>query len=210
MKLQLAIDEMTIEEGINFVEPLIDYVDIIEIGTPLVIRSGVEKAVKAFKKAYPNTEILADEKIMDGGYFETELGFKSGASYVTVLGVSDKATIAECIRAAKDYNQKIVVDMICVDNMEQRIGELEALDADILAVHTGADQQANGRTPLDDLKEMKKYAKKAKIAVAGGINSETIKTYAALKPDIIIVGSGVTKADNPLEEVKKIKEAMVQ
>ena len=52
-------------------------------------------------------------------------------------------------------------------------------------------------------------AKKAKIAVAGGISSKTIDKYAALKPEIIIVGSAIGNAEDPAAEAKAIKEAMM-
>lgn len=208
MKLQLALDELKLEDALSFAKTLVDYVDIIEIGTPFVIDSGME-AVRQFKEKYPSIELLSDEKIMDGGYYESQLGFEAGAEYVTVLGVTDDLTIKKCLDAANDFNKQVVVDMICVKNMEERIEELEEIGVHVLAVHTGADQQAAGRTPLDDLKVMKKVAKKAKIAVAGGINSSTIENYVKLDPDIIIVGSGITRAENPTDEVKKIKEAMI-
>ena len=43
----------------------------------------------------------------------------------------------------------------------------KAFGVDIIAVHTGADQQQAGRTPLEDLKGVKQYAKAVQVAVAG-------------------------------------------
>lgn len=207
MKLQLALDEHKLEDALNFAEQVADYVDIIEIGTPFVIDSGME-GVRRFKEKFSDKEILSDEKIMDGGYYEAQLGFEAGAEYVTVLGVSDLVTIQNCVKAAEDFNKQVVVDMICVENLPERIAELEEIGVHVLAVHTGADVQALGRTPLDDLKIMTQHAKKAKIAVAGGINSQTIQEYVGLNPDIVIVGSGITRSEDPVKEVKLIKEAM--
>lgn len=207
MKLQLALDEHKLEDALLFAEKVIDYVDIIEVGTPFVIDSGME-GVRKMKEKFPDKEILSDEKIMDGGYYESQLGFEAGAEYVTALGVSDVITIKRCIEAANDFEKQIVVDMICVEDMPATIREMEEIGAHVLAVHTGADQQAMGRTPLDDLKIMTEHAKKAKIAVAGGINSKTVSDYVALDPDIIIVGSGITRAKDPLSEIKAIREAM--
>lgn len=49
-----------------------------------------------------------------------------------------------------------MVDMICVKDFATRIPVLEELGVDVIAVHTGADQQQAGRTPIEDLIEMKK------------------------------------------------------
>ncbi|HEY0208084.1 3-hexulose-6-phosphate synthase [Acerihabitans sp.] len=209
MKLQLALDELKLVDALALAEKVIDYVDIIEIGTPFVIDEGMN-AVRQFKSRFPGKEILADEKIMDGGYLESTLAFEAGADYVTVLGVTDILTVKACLRAAHEYHRQVVVDMICVDDLPARIREMEAAGAHILAVHTGADQQAAGRHPIEDLKIMLKHVTRAKVSVAGGINSKTIEEYAVLRPDIVIVGSAITHAADPAQEARLIKQAMLQ
>lgn len=205
MKLQIALDDLTLEEAVVLVEKVQDYIDIIEIGTPFVYEYGME-AVRTMKAKFPDKEILADMKIMDAGYYEAEEALKAGADYVTVLGVTDNLTIKGCKDAAEKYGKEIVVDMICVSDMEDRIAKLEELGAHGLAVHTGTDQQAAGRTPLDDLKTMRSAAKSAKISVAGGIHADTVKDYAVYHPDVLIVGSGICHAEDPAEAAKEIYE----
>ena len=183
MKLQLALDDITLEDALSLVRTVRDYIDIIEIGTPFVIEYGME-AVRVMKKEFPEKEILADLKIMDAGDYEAEEALKAGADYVTVL------------------------DMICVEDMPKKIAQMEEIQAHIIAVHVGADQQAAGREPLEDLKLMKECVKAAGVSVAGGINGKTISDYTALRPDIVIVGSGITHALDPVAEARKIYEAV--
>lgn len=208
MKLQIALDELSLERAMELCEQVREYIDIIEIGTPFVIREGM-KAVALFAKTFPEKEILADLKIMDAGDYESELAFTAGADYATVLGVTDVLTIAGCVKAARRFEKQCVVDLICVPDFKKTIVALEALEVDVIAVHTGADQQHAGRTPLEDLTEVKSLVKKAKIAVAGGISSTTIEGYVALQPDIIIVGSGICGQADPVAEARKIKEKML-
>lgn len=208
MKLQLALDEMKTDAAIELVEKVKDYVDILEVGTPLCLDAGND-AVAALKKAFPDKEILADCKIMDGGYFEAENAIKAGADYVTVCAAADVLTVKGAFKATQDYGKKLVVDMITIEDIPAKVAELEEIGVDVLAVHTGADAQAVGREPIQDLEVMAGCSKKAEIAVAGGINSKTIEKYVALKPEIVIVGSAIGNAEDPVAEAKAIKEAML-
>lgn len=207
MKLQLAIDELNLAEALDILKALHPYIDIIEVGTPFLIDAGRE-AVRQIKKNYPKLDVLCDAKIMDAGAYEAQLAYDAGAEYVTVLGITDDLTIKGCVEQAKKQQRQVMVDLICVQNYAARIPAIEALGVDVIAVHTGADQQHAGRTPLEDLKELKHYVKKVKVAVAGGINSETIDDYVALEPDIVIVGSGILNAADPVDAAKRIKAAL--
>ena len=105
MKLQIALDDLTMEEALVLMDTVQNYVDIIEIGTPFIYEYGME-AVRTMKKRYPDKEILADMKIMDAGYYEAEEALKAGADYVTVLAVTDLLTIQGCVKAAQAYGSK--------------------------------------------------------------------------------------------------------
>jgi len=195
-KLQIALDDVTLEDALKLMEKVHNIVDIVEVGTPFMMVYGME-AVRKIKSSFPNLEVLCDAKIMDAGTYEAGLMFQAGADYVTVLGVTDDLTIADVVKAAAKEGKKVMADMICVADLKTRIARIEELGVDVIAVHTGVDQQTMGGTPLDDLKEMRACVRHTALAVAGGINPETIDEYLKYEPEIVIVGGGITHASDP-------------
>ena len=53
MKLQIALDDITLEDALVLVGKVRDYIDIIEIGTPFVYEYGMQ-AVRAMKEHFPD------------------------------------------------------------------------------------------------------------------------------------------------------------
>ena len=201
MKLQIAFDDISSGAMLNLLDICKEFVHIAEVGTPMIIEEGLSP-VRKIRQAFPDLEILADTKIIDGGYYEARSAFQAGANYATVLGMADLLTIEACLDAAKELGGTIVVDMICVTNLPRRIEQLEELGVTSLAVHVGVDQQAAGRTPLDDLAVMKMHSRKSRIFVAGGITPKTIHHYRELGADVAIVGGGVRHSDTPREAAR--------
>ena len=64
--LQVALDLFKTEDALEILEEVADYVDIIELGTPLIISEGA-RVVKTVKDKYPDKIVFADIKVMDGG-----------------------------------------------------------------------------------------------------------------------------------------------
>ncbi|MBQ9942113.1 MAG: 3-hexulose-6-phosphate synthase [Christensenellaceae bacterium] len=205
MKLQAALDDISLQDAIALLEKVQDHVDIVEVGTPFLMEYGLG-AVRTIREKFPRLEILCDAKIMDAGAYEAEHAFAAGSDYVTVLGVTDDRTVAEVVSCAKKAGKKVMVDMICVADLASRIKTMEDLDVDIIAVHTGIDQQAAGRTPLDDLIEMRKHVKKAQLAVAGGISIKTVDAYLENGAHIIIAGGCIAHAADPAAAAKELAE----
>ncbi len=195
-KLQLALDDISLENALSLLQDLQDDIDIVEVGTPFMIQYGM-KAVREIRKAFPELYILCDGKIMDAGAYEAEEMLQAGADCITVLAVTDDSTVCACVKTAEKYHADVMADMLCVQDLASRAKELEQLGVDIIAVHTGVDQQAQGRTPLMDLKELKHAVSSARLAVAGGIKLDTVDAYLSLDPDIIIVGSGILREKDP-------------
>lgn len=187
MELQLALDFISIEDSIELLKEVGDSIDIVEIGTPFIVKDGM-RAVREVRKAFPNLKILADLKIMDAGKEETACAVEAGADIVTVLGASNDTTIRVSAEAAHKAGKKIMVDMIDVPDVEARAAEIDKLGVDYICVHTAFDVQSTGLNPLEELQKVNRVVKNARSAVAGGIKLATIEGIAAEKPAILIVG----------------------
>lgn len=191
MELQLALDLVNIPEAKQIVAEVQEHIDIVEIGTPVVINEGL-RAVKEIKEQFPSLKVLADLKVMDAGAYEVMKAAEAGADIVTVLGATDDATIRGAVEEAKKHNTKILVDMINVKDIETRAREIDALGVDYICVHTGYDLQAEGQSPFEQLRIIKNVVKNSKTAVAGGIKLGTLPDVVKAKPDLVIVGGGIT------------------
>lgn len=207
MKLQIALDLDSLEKAKDMAEKVYGIVDIIELGTPLMLKEGVG-AVGVMKKLFPNALILADMKIADGGYIEAKFAYDEGADIVTVLGVSADETILGVRRAAREAGKQVYVDMLSVTDLAVRARELDALDVDIIGVHTAFDVQKTGRTPFDDLAVLKANCKNAQVAAAGGIKLDTIHRAVELGADIAIVGGALVGSADPRETAVQFKQCL--
>ena len=177
----------------------------LEAGTPLIKSEGME-AVRQLKKRFPSKAIVADMKTMDTGSLEAEIACKSGADVVSILALADDKTIREAAVACKRYGAKLMVDLIgCPKPVERGIA-CEKLGAEIVCAHAGIDQQMGGVTSLSIAKGL--FGKvRVKIAIAGGINSETV-AQAAKYAEVIVVGGAITKAGDAEKATRILVGAM--
>lgn len=204
MKLQVALDTLSLEECIQLLEQTKGSVEIAEVGTPFIIEEGMVP-VKEIHKRFPEIEVLADAKIMDAGEFEADKCFEAGASIVTVLGVSHDETIQGVVRSAKNHNGKVMVDMINVHDLAIRTKEIDEMGVDYICVHTAFDVQQSGQDPLEELKIVNNVIHHAKSAVAGGVKLETIQDIVNEGAEIIVVGGAICNAKNRAKMAKEMK-----
>lgn len=207
MELQLAIDLLNKEQATELANKVKDYVDIVEIGTPIVINEGLP-SVQHLNDNIDGVKVLADLKIMDAADYEVSQAVKFGADIVTILGVAEDASIKAAVDEAHKHGKQLLVDMIAVQDLEKRAKDLDDLGADYIAVHTGYDLQAEGQSPLESLRKVKSVISNSKVAVAGGIKPDTIKDIVVENPDLIIVGGGIANADDPVEAAKQCRAAI--
>src|SRR5437868_15037258 len=106
--VQVSLDLTTLADAMPVAETAARAgVDWLEAGTPLILGEGLH-AVRALRQAFPHHPIVADLKTMDAGYLEAEMMFRAGATHVVVMAVAHPATIANAVRAGRDYGGHVV------------------------------------------------------------------------------------------------------
>jgi 3-hexulose-6-phosphate synthase len=206
MKLQLALDD-TWSKSLEVLRSVISYIDIVEVGTPLIYREGVS-AVRRLRLAYPETVILADLKVVDAGEGEATIAFEAGCDIVTVLGAAHDVTVRGAIAAARHFRKRIAADMIQVPDPVSRARQLLELGCDYICVHTAHDLSKEYSRSIAVVQQLRDELPGVPLSVAGGIGPATISEIAALAPEIVVVGSAITAAPNPEIAVKAIRRRM--
>lgn len=180
-------------EALRVLEDVGPYVDIIEVGTPLLISRGA-RAVADIAHEWPQKRIFADTKIMDAGRVVPIPVLDAGADTISVLAAAEDATIRSAVELARERDARVLVDMCAVRDIRKRAAQVEKMGPDIICVHVGYDRQgASGvEDPVDQLRRLDGVG--CQKAIAGGICEDTFKDAASSSADIIICGAGLCHA----------------
>src|SRR2546427_6067439 len=100
-----------------------------------------------------------------------------------------------------------MADLRRVPDKAARAKQLEALGVDYLNMHVSIDEQMIAHTPLQELKAVTS-ATSLPVAVAGGLNSETVAQAVAAGASILIVGGAVIKAEIGADATRTIPKAI--
>ena len=197
-RLQVALDFTLDTEALPIAQKTSKFVDIIEIGTPLVKSMNEKDIIKKLKKY--RKDLFVDLKTMDAGYYETKPAITHGGTYISVLGVASNETIKGVL---KNGANKVVVDLICCKDVVERIKELKKIGVKNFEIHSGIDDQCKGKNPLDELARSSEI-KGVNLWVAGGINLGSLDSIMEYHPAVVVVGGAITRAKDPTMVAKKM------
>lgn len=206
MKLQLALDG-TLADAMRVLAAAHESIDLIELGTPLILRHGIDAAAH-IRAAFPDLPLLADFKIMDAGDEEAAIAFEAGCAWATVLAAAHDVTIVGAVAAAQRFGGQVMADLIGVSDPVARAGELIALGCNAVCVHTAYDTQAGGAHPLATLATVRERWPDMAIGVAGGVRAESIAALAAYRPAIVVVGGAITRATEVGAAARAVRAAI--
>lgn len=211
--VQVALDFTRMWDALRVASRVSDLEGVIlEAGTPLIKAEGVH--VARLLKALPGSRpVVADMKTMDTGALEVSMAAEAGADAATVLAVADDATIRDSVEEAESRGIALMGDLINVRDPVREAERLSKLGVHIAIMHIGIDVQR--RLGLTASKVLELFGKVAEafngpIAVAGGIKPEEAGRVAEAGASIIIIGSGITRAEDPrMATMKALKNANI-
>ncbi len=200
MKIQLAIDRVSLEQANRLAKKIGPFVDIVEVGTSLIKEFGMSSVISV-KHSCPNTAVLADLKTMDEGAYEFKCAYRSGADIATVMGSASLSTISVCAQVAREERREYMVDLMEVPVEKTSVLIKKFPDA-IFCVHLPTDRHdidlkdliGQIRLPLKDAK---------RLALAGGITPDVMEQLNRSRFEIAIVGGAITKVQNPVKSAQE-------
>lgn len=205
-KLQVAIDLLTTDEALALAGKIAPYIDIIELGTPLIKNEGLA-VVTAMKSAHPDKLVFADLKTMDAGELEADIAFKAGADLVTVLAAAGKATIVGAIKAGKAHGKGVVVDTIGVADRVKSAQQAVELGAEFAELHAGLDEQwAEGYSIQVLLDEASRAG--VPVSLAGGVKLDNVNAVVKSGVSVVVAGAAIYGAEDPAAAAKALREAI--
>jgi len=188
--VQVSIDVTTLEEAMDLAHGSVRAgVDWLEVGTPLLLAEGL-RAVRAFRSAFPEVPVVADLKTMDGAGLEAEMIFKAGADMVVVMGQAHDASIIEQVKMAKQYNGKVMCDVMLCPDKPGRARQAQEMGVDYIIVHTGFDERnmIPGLSPLNDLPAILE-AVDIPVQAVGGLTIEQAIQTLEMGAQIVVFGA---------------------
>lgn len=196
--VQISLDLTSIDEALDTAALAMRAgVDWLEAGTPLILAEGLH-GVRALRKAFPKTPIVADLKTMDGGYLEAEMMAKAGATHAVVMVRAHAETIKCAVKAGADFGCKVMGDNMASEDMVAGAKVLEDLGCDYVIHHIGYDERrgiaAAGRrmpSPLDQLREVVQ-AVKIPVQAVGGLSLEQAIQCPQYGAPLVVLGAPLT------------------
>ncbi|UDM32109.1 orotidine 5'-phosphate decarboxylase / HUMPS family protein [Lentilactobacillus laojiaonis] len=206
MKLQVAIDRVSLDYAIELANKLDGIVDVIELGTSLVKDYGlitIKQKLPSLKKS----QLLLDLKTIDEGVYEFDKGFETGADILTVMGGASVDTLEKVYKQTEELGKTMLIDLMEIN--DEKTSLINKFPKAIYGIHHANDSQ-NDFNAVDTVMEFhKNYVNIQKISIAGGIDLTVAQQLASQGiADYIIVGGSIIKADDPIKAAKKFMEVI--
>lgn len=194
LEVALDIPDWRRVEGVIRALPRTDAI-IIEAGTPLIKRYGVE-VVQKIHQMRPETVVVADLKTLDTGNLEARMAGDATADVVGFSGLAPLKTMEKFIDECKKVGALSLMDTLNVQEPLEVLTKLP-VKPDIIELHRAIDVELmqNLESEWGDIKELKQVCdNNILVAVAGGVRVDKVEKALNAGADILVVGRAITVA----------------
>ncbi len=192
LEVALDIPDWRRVEGIVRALPKSDAI-IIEAGTPLIKRYGVE-VVQKIHQLRPETVVFADLKTLDTGNLEARMAGDATADVVGFSGLAPVSTMEKFIEECKKVGALSLMDTLNVPNPVKVLKKLK-VTPDIVELHRAIDVEQVKGSEWRNIGEVRKVCgNNVLVAVAGGIRVDKVEKALKAGADILVVGRAITAA----------------
>ncbi|HEY2434702.1 MAG TPA: orotidine 5'-phosphate decarboxylase / HUMPS family protein [Vicinamibacterales bacterium] len=209
--VQISLDLTSLDEALDTARVAVDAgVDWLEAGTPLIQAHGL-RAVERLRAVFPDHPIVADLKIMDGGYLETEMAAKAGASFVVVMGRAHEATIRKCVEAGRRHGVKVMGDNLGAADRVALAGWMEGLGVDVIVHHIGYDERrmVRGLSPMDELDAVV-AAVSVPVQAVGGLTIQQAIACPSHGAPLVVLGAPLVIAADDFRPAGQTLSAVLE
>jgi 3-hexulose-6-phosphate synthase/6-phospho-3-hexuloisomerase len=195
--VQISLDLKTVDEALRAAAIAVEAgADWLEIGTPLALSEGTN-AVRRLRREYPDKPLIADLKIMDGGYGETAMYAEAGADGVVVMSRAHDATVQRACDAGAEYGVLVMGDDMGATDPAGEAKRLEELGIGMVLHHLGHDHRTMhadlGLSALTDLPAIV-AATTVPVQAVGGLSVEQAISSPTLGAGVVVFGAPLVTA----------------
>jgi 3-hexulose-6-phosphate synthase len=196
--VQISLDLKNLDDALRMAEiAMTAGADWLEIGTPLAMAEGAH-AARRLRREYPDVPLIADLKIMDGGYGEAALYADAGADAVVVMGRAHDATVERVAKAGEDFGVLVMGDDIAAPDRVAEARRLEALGVGMVLHHIGHDHRSTHPelklSPLTELADIV-AATTVPVQAVGGLSIEQAIGCPGLGAGVVVFGAPLAIED---------------
>lgn len=197
MKLQISYNILDLNKALDVAQQTAEYADILGVGSLMLLQNGAQ-AITSFKEKFPTKEIFAEANIIEKGDLSVKVLAQAGAHYISILSGGSIATLKKSTEAGREYGAKIMINLLDSVSLEQSANDAKIIGAHGVIFHlTSMIKETIG---LDAAWQSVRGNTSLPIFVTGNIVRESIHQIVALKPDVIMIGQGITNSDEPNQE----------
>lgn len=197
--LQIALDTDSISRALAPLNKTIENVDIIEVGTILILHEGL-RAVREIRALYPEKPILADVRIAEAGSIIARACYEAGASWVSCVAGACLTTIEQVMEVAEQYGGEVQVELNDDHYSLEKAKAWRAAGVQHVIVKRSRDREASGilEWSAEDLQRIEDLKKLGFIiSVTGGIKPDELDVFKDSSVDIVIAGRSIVEAEDP-------------